>query len=438
MGTPVYMAPEQMSRGSTEPRTDQWSFCAMVYEVLAGVRPFPVDDQARRSSEIAAGRLAPPAEGHNVPGWVYKIIARGLRADPAERWPSMAEVVAQLERGRRRRGRIITASAIGAVVVAAGIVITVLATREPPRGLKHPPYPDGYFPAVWQDNREGCQCPYSACNGSCVSECRYREYDYIGPVPGISLDNRQEAVLGVSGDGAKILFLAGLEHCMLDHLYLAQRHGSTYEPFDLTDQIDTARTPIYEGCCTLTADARAVIMTRSDYTGFVRVRLSGTTVLPPEPADDRELADVLPDRSPGVSTRFPVISADQRTLYYLVTDSRDKTGEPGLSGAYEATRADPTVPFTPGERIRGRARNYEMVTGLSADGSSLFMTSEYSTHVLVRASPDEPWAGPVPAGSPAVLPGWRVMPTEGCKRLLATFSIGGCHAEQTVWLEGKD
>jgi hypothetical protein len=314
----------------------------------------------------------------------------------------------------------------------------VLATRAPPRGLKHPPYPDGYFPAVWNDVREGCHCPYSACNATCVSECRYREYDYIGPVPGIEIHGRQEAPLGVSADGSSILYLAGLTHCALDHLYLGQRHGATYQEVDITDQIDQARTPIFEGCCTLTADARAMIMTRPDRTGFVRVRLAGTTVLPPEPGDDRELADVLPDRSPGVSTRFPVLTADQRTLYYLVTDGRDTSGEPGLSGSYEATRADTTVPFSPGQRIRGRARTYDMVTGVSADGSSLFMTAEYMTHVLVRASPDEPWAGPVPAGSPAVLPGWRVMPTQGCKRLLATFSIGGCHAEETVWLEGRD
>jgi hypothetical protein len=180
-------------------------------------------------------------------------------------------------------------------------------------------------------------------------------------------------------------------------------------------------------------------MTRPDHRGFFRVHIAGTTVLPAQPTDDSEFANLLPDQSAGMTLGLPVIGADQHELYYGVLDERSGPGEPGpLSGSYMATRTDTTVPFTPGQMLRGRARTYESVSGVSADGLSLFMTSEFRTHVLVRASTDEPWGLPAPNILAAMLPGWRAMPTQDCKRILATFTIGGCHAEQTVWLEGKD
>jgi serine/threonine protein kinase len=95
-GTPMYMAPEQLTRGETDARSDQWSFCATLYEALAGVRPFVIDDRAARAAAIREGRLAPAAPGRHVPRWVRKIVLRGLAAEPSARWPSMDSVVLAL------------------------------------------------------------------------------------------------------------------------------------------------------------------------------------------------------------------------------------------------------------------------------------------------------------------------------------------------------
>jgi len=143
VGTPVYMAPEQLAGIDADARTDQWSFCMTLYEALAGVRPFGIVDLAARASAIRDGRLAPPAAGRHVPGWVRRIVVRGLRDDPAERWPSIDAIVEALARGRNRRWRSMPSMgqtarqrrragiAIASLVSIAGIT-TFAATRGAP------------------------------------------------------------------------------------------------------------------------------------------------------------------------------------------------------------------------------------------------------------------------------------------------------------------
>ncbi len=425
MGTPVYMAPEQMVSGDAEPRTDQWSFCAMVYEVIAGVRPFSVENLEARSAAITEGRLAAPAKGRRVPGWLARIVARGLRANPAERWPSMDAVVAALVRGRRRRGRIVRWAAIaGALAIASGASIALAVRGGPARKLEM---------LRNTDPRPGCNCPMSACEDHCVSVCSARNYRMGAPVPGVSQPDRQEALLGVSGDGSAMLFLAD-KGCMLDHLWLAHRDGETYQSVDITDQLDRQRVMFAEGCCTLAADGKSMVLSRSDRHGFVRVRLAGSTPIPVDASDD--LGDLVPGASPAVSAQFPVLSADGHTLYYRVIDGSVAAGDLGpLDGVYAAVRADPDAAFAPGTRLPGRARYYDAVTGISSDHLSLFMTSEYRTHVLVRSSVDQPFGMPADNMIPAEMQGFRTVPLADCQRLLTTSTVGGCRGEDIVWLE---
>lgn len=423
MGTPAYMAPEQMIRGETDQRTDQWSFCATLYEALAGVQPF-ADDLTARLAAIAEGRLAAPRAGRRVPAWVLKLVTRGLLTDPAARWPSMDALVHALARRRHRRRR--AAIGVSAAIAVIGIAAGVWFARGEPPTITSDERSATFF-VHWDDPRVGCNCPFSACTDHCVSVCRAGEYRFGKPVPGISVPGRQEALHGASLDGNAILFLAGHE-CHLDRLMLARRRGETFVSVDLTDKLDLQRVALFEGCCTLSGDGETLIMTTADRTSFARYRLVADDVVPADPAEFREL--VAP---PGTTVLFPVISADGLTLYYFVTTPSAAEGP--LNGSYVSTRPDRQSPFPASRPLPGAARRFENVTGVSLDGLSLFMKRDWETHVLVRTNTTEAFRDPVPGLHAARIPGWRTIPLADCTRLLTTYTPGGCDREDIVYVE---
>ncbi len=135
VGTPAYMAPEQHMGLCVGPYTDQYSFCVSFYEALYGRLPFEGTDRRDQLSKMTEGRLpVPPKEGaaRSVPGWLHKILARGLRPHPSERWPSMEELLAALERDPIKRIRRITAAGVGVLGLAAGLTVAVLGIGEEP------------------------------------------------------------------------------------------------------------------------------------------------------------------------------------------------------------------------------------------------------------------------------------------------------------------
>jgi len=107
-GTPAYMAPEQWVGRPADARSDQFAFCVALYEALYDRRPFPGDTLVALMERVTEGEPAevPAAARDDVR--LHAAILRGLRRDPAARWPSMAELVRELEAalGRMQPGLI--------------------------------------------------------------------------------------------------------------------------------------------------------------------------------------------------------------------------------------------------------------------------------------------------------------------------------------------
>ena len=86
VGTPAYMAPEQMRGTAPDGRADQFSFCVALFEALYGVRPFPGKSLGELERAIFDGdRLRPRRKG--VPASVRRALARGLSYAPTDRFP---------------------------------------------------------------------------------------------------------------------------------------------------------------------------------------------------------------------------------------------------------------------------------------------------------------------------------------------------------------
>jgi tetratricopeptide (TPR) repeat protein len=123
VGTPAYMAPEQLRGADADARVDQFALCVAMWEALYGVRPF----QGKSWEELdAALRQPPKTTDAHVPRHVAAALRRGLSRDPAARWPSVDALLAALSRDRRRERMLIAG---GVAVLALGATGVTLVQR---------------------------------------------------------------------------------------------------------------------------------------------------------------------------------------------------------------------------------------------------------------------------------------------------------------------
>jgi serine/threonine protein kinase/Tol biopolymer transport system component len=142
LGTVEYLAPEVFRGGLADARSDQFSFCVALFEALHGEHPFVANPTSQTLSvadayalEVLQGRVRPPPAGSDVPAWLHRVVLRGLAVDPAERYPSMEELLADLGRDpapARRRLLILAGVAVGAGGSAAVIAALLARTPEGP------------------------------------------------------------------------------------------------------------------------------------------------------------------------------------------------------------------------------------------------------------------------------------------------------------------
>ena len=90
VGTPAYMAPEQIGGGAVDPRTDVYAAGVVLYELLAGRRPFLGTDFEVLSAHIDRRPAPPRAWFPEIPIDLQDIALTALAKDPERRFQSVS------------------------------------------------------------------------------------------------------------------------------------------------------------------------------------------------------------------------------------------------------------------------------------------------------------------------------------------------------------
>lgn len=114
LGTPTYMAPEQLRGEVATPRSDQFAFCVSLWEALTGARPFAGEQREALLEQIEQRRVQ---GAERLPRRLRTRLMRGLAVEPEARFDHLRELADGLV---PRRGR-----AVLAVGVAASLVVGV-------------------------------------------------------------------------------------------------------------------------------------------------------------------------------------------------------------------------------------------------------------------------------------------------------------------------
>lgn len=145
VGTVAYMSPEQAAGQRLDARTDVFSFGVVLYEALAGRRPFAGTSDVDLMHAIIHTPANPLPE--DVPFQLRTIIEKALEKDPANRFQSMRDMVVDLRRvlrpgadagssvemaaARSRRSRIWIAPLVAAALAAIAVAGAVIVWRRP-------------------------------------------------------------------------------------------------------------------------------------------------------------------------------------------------------------------------------------------------------------------------------------------------------------------
>ncbi len=168
-GTPAYMSPEQIHGEMADHRTDIWSLGVMMYEMVTGRLPFQGEYRQVLVYAIANEEPEPIEKLRpQTPPELTAIINRALVKDPAERYQSISDLIADLKRVRPQLGPLSSTSAVaafrganppetrntGALAVAAVLVVLLGAAWFVSRRSEPPAAPPQVTPLTSYPGRE--------------------------------------------------------------------------------------------------------------------------------------------------------------------------------------------------------------------------------------------------------------------------------------------
>jgi TolB-like protein len=138
VGTTAYMSPEQVRGAPVDPRSDVFSFGAILHEMLTGVPAFGGGSAVETGYAVLSS--APPGLPGTVPQELARVVARCLEKDPADRYKDAAALAQDLEHVSVRRSPWWPRPTSGvlpwaAACIAAGAVLAISRHRPAPPQL---------------------------------------------------------------------------------------------------------------------------------------------------------------------------------------------------------------------------------------------------------------------------------------------------------------
>ena len=108
LGTPNYMAPEQIQGKEVDHRADIFSLGVVFYEMLTRRKPFQGENLTAVTHKIVYEPFTPAEEIiKDLPPGLTAIMTRCLEKDPNRRYPRAAEIAAELRRGGARQVEVV-------------------------------------------------------------------------------------------------------------------------------------------------------------------------------------------------------------------------------------------------------------------------------------------------------------------------------------------
>ncbi|MEZ4259231.1 MAG: serine/threonine-protein kinase [Polyangiaceae bacterium] len=113
-----YMAPEQLTGGQIDRRSDVFALGVVLFEATTGHKPFVGDSDPQMMSSILLGRMEPATKFiPDYPPELNAIVLRALANEPNDRYASAADMQRALEDYLRRTGPPVPRNAIADIIV---------------------------------------------------------------------------------------------------------------------------------------------------------------------------------------------------------------------------------------------------------------------------------------------------------------------------------
>ena len=307
LGTAAYMSPEQARGKTVNQRADIWAFGVVLFEMLAGRRPFEGDDITETLASILksdpAWQVLPP----EPPVAVLRILRRCLQKDPHQRFQHIGDARLEIDDAQRptasnerrigasRRERLLWVSA---VLVAAAVGMMgwrAVDIAQPPEMRVEVNAPNSSA-RTFAISPDGSAIVFTA-DGQRGPQLWLRSLDATAPRPLQGTEGGEYPFW--SPDSQSIGFFA------TNRLKRLDIQGE--QPQSLANVVTpTGGTWNREG---------TILYVPRDNGGVFRVPATGGETIP-----------VTPRRSPELATRLPQFLPDDRHFLFFVAQGGEPTG----------------------------------------------------------------------------------------------------------------